>query len=122
MSRFHAPTSASVIGLPSLGPSWATAAEPNASARQTETSRLRVDMFDRSIVVDAPTRDAVVVLVRERQGRHGLAGFAARGHEFRAGRLHVAGFVPGPALQHGRSAIPTPRHPEAGKGLRHDGT
>ena len=71
-------------------------------------------MLDLPIGPDAPARDAVVVLVREGEGgRHRLFGLTAGGDEVGAERLDVAGFVPGPALQHDRLAVPAPRHAEA---------
>src|SRR5262245_53158239 len=89
--------SASGMFLPSPGVS-ATAAEPNASDNATERRRLRVDMLDLPFGVDAPGRDAVVVLVREAErvgDRPG--GLAAGRHEVGAQRLRVAALVPGAA-------------------------
>src|SRR5947209_14747803 len=119
---FHGAISASVMGLPSPGVSALTAAKPSASAQPaaiTATEKaLRIDMLDPPIGVDAPARDAVVVLVgeAERVGQW-LLGLSARGDEFGAQRLHVAAFVPGAALQHHRLAVPAPRHTEAREGL-----
>src|SRR5258706_4143922 len=92
-SRFHALMSASVIGLPRPGVSATAAADPNASESARETRSLRVDMFDLPFVVDAPTGDAVVVLVGEAQPagdrRACLAarGDAVRTHVLRGARL-----------------------------------
>src|SRR4051812_18252847 len=94
--------SCSVIALPSLGVcvvgDCATAAPaPNASASK-RAADLRVDMFDLPLGVDAPAREAVVVLVGEGERRRDWSlGLAPRRHEFGAQRLHVAGFVPGAA-------------------------
>src|SRR5436305_8384072 len=118
---FQAVMSASVIGWPARGDSASAVAVPNVSMRTTAESDLRVDMLDPPGAVDTPTGDAVVVLVRERQrARHRLLGLPASSHELGAQRLHVAGLVPGAALQHHRLAIPAPWHPEAGESLRID--
>src|SRR5260370_27668910 len=115
--------SASDSGLPRFGdgtPAFcATAAlAPSASAAARANSGLRVDMFDLPFAVDAPTGDAVIVLVREQQrARERLLGLAPRRHEFGAQRLHVAGFVPRAALHNSLLALPSPRHLEAGERL-----
>src|SRR2546428_3109353 len=67
--------------------------------------------------VNRPAGETVVVLVREAEDPRDLLGFSALGDELRAGRLHVAGFVPGAALQYRRSAVPAPGHAEPGEGL-----
>src|SRR5215470_509614 len=123
-SMFHALMSASEMALPRPGVS-ANAAEPNASesAREEtrERTRLRVDMLDLPFVVDAPGSGTVVVLIgeRERAGQRPL-GLAAGSDELRAGRLRVAGFVPGAAKQDDGLAVPAPGHGEAREGLRMD--
>src|SRR5262245_35246636 len=110
--------SSSVMFLPRPGVSASAVPVLNASSAK-ERMRLRVDMFDLPFAVDAPTGDAVVVLVRERErARDRSFGLTACGDEFRAGRLHVAGLVPGAALQHDRLAVPAPGHAEADEGLR----
>src|SRR5262245_27551713 len=110
--------SASEMLLPSPGES-ASAADPNANVSATERRRLRVDMFDLPFVVDAPGRDAVVVLVGERQAIGDRAfSLPAGGHEFRAQRLSVAGLVPGAAHERDRLAVPAPRDGEARERLR----
>src|SRR5712691_2731682 len=92
----------SAIGCPSPGPSAIAMPEPSASARRAAADRcLGVNMFDLPVAVDRPAGDAVVVLVREGQYGRDFLGLAALGHELGAGRLHVAGLVPGAALQHG---------------------
>src|SRR5712672_2484547 len=96
--------SCSVIALPSLGVCVVgdcakAAPAPNASASK-RAAGLRVDMLDLPLGVDAPTRDAVVVLVGEgERRRHRSLGLAARRHELGTQWLHVAGLVPGTALQ-----------------------
>src|SRR5215470_639627 len=121
-SRFQGLMSSSVMVLPRPGVSASAVLALNASSAK-ERMRLRVDMFDLPFAVDAPAGDAVVMLVRERKrARNRPFGLAACGHELRAGRLHVAGLVPGAALQHDRLAIPAPGHAEADEGLRIDRT
>src|SRR5262245_66495783 len=113
---FQAVMSASAIGLPSPGVSAAADPAPKASTTARARTGLRIDMLDLPVALDAPARDAVVVLVGERQrGCHRLLGLAARGHELGARRLYVAGLVPGAALQDDRLAVPAPRHAEAGE-------
>src|SRR5438552_16803835 len=108
--------SASEIGFPSRGV-WASAApEPKTSARTKARTSLSVDMFDLPIAADPPARDAVVVLVGERENiRTRLLGLAPPGDERGASRLRVAGFVSGaPVLARG-TAIPPPGHVDAVK-------
>src|SRR5712691_9711376 len=106
---FHAAISASVIGLPRPGVSATAAPAPKASASATAKRDLRIDMLDPPAAVDAPTGDAVVVLVGEPQRvRDRLFGLSPRRHELGAQRLHVAAFVPGAALQHHRLTLPAP--------------
>src|SRR5438874_12824262 len=110
--------SASEIGFPSRGV-WASAApEPKASARTRATDGLSVHMFERPVAGYPPARDAVVVLVGEREKiRNRLLGFAPHGHELGASRLRVAGFVPGTALQDRGTTVPAPVRAEPGKSL-----
>src|SRR6267154_142218 len=114
----HALMSASEIGFPNRGV-WASAApEPKTSARTKARTSLSVDMFDLPIATDPPARDAVVVLVGEREKiRNRLLGLAPHGHELGASRLRVAGFVPGATLQDRGTTIPAPGRAEAGKSL-----
>src|SRR3954471_12766365 len=102
----QAAMSAPVIGLPSFGVSAATAADAKANTKPT-ASVLRVNMFDLPVAADAPAREAVVVLVGERQ-RAGdrLFGLTTRRDEFLAQRLRVSGLIPRAALQHGGLAVP----------------
>src|SRR4051794_6339932 len=72
-------------------------------------------MLDLPAALDPPARDAVEVLVGESEDRWRLFGFAAQGDEPGAGRLDIAGLVPGAALQHHRLAVPAPRHTKAGE-------
>src|SRR5579883_1159662 len=123
----HALMSASETGLPRFGdwlPGLCAKLAPVSNARATAKANngLRIDMLDLPFAVDGPTGDAVVVLVREKQGaRKGLLGLAPRRHKLGAQRLHVPGLVPGAALQDRRLAIPAPRHLEAGERLVEDG-
>src|SRR5579871_5557919 len=109
--------SCSDMGLPRFGepPGLCAPTAPtlNTSAVARANSDLRIDMLDLPFAVDAPAGDAVVVLVRERErGGERLLGLAPRRHEFRAQWLHVAGLVPGAALQDRGLAIPAPGHLE----------
>src|ERR1700722_16593506 len=114
----HGARSAGVIGLPRLGPSASAMPAPHANASMpAPIASLRIDMFDLSLGVHGPTGDGVEMLAREAEHRWGLRSLAAQRHELFPGRLHVAGLVPGPALQDRRPAVPPPRHAEAGEGL-----
>src|SRR5260221_7086177 len=118
--------SASERGLPRFGdwtPGLCAKAAPaaNASTAARANNGLRIDMLDLPFAVDGPAGDAVVVLVWEGQGGgEGLLGLAPRRNEFGSQRLHVAGLVPGAALQDCRLAVPAPRHLEAGERLVED--
>src|SRR6266404_4211730 len=112
----HAARSASDTGFPSAAVS-ANAGVAQATASRTAQALLSVDMLDLPAALDPPTRDAVEVLVGEGEDRRRLLGLAAQRHELRAGRLHIAGLVPGAALQHHRLAVPAPWHAEAREGL-----
>src|SRR5712692_8542468 len=112
--------SASLTGLPSPGRSAATAvaAPPSASMRgMTAVRRLSVDMLELPFVVGGPARDDVHVPHREGGHRNVDLGLAALGKHLGAGRLDVAGLVPGAALQHHRLAIPAPGYAEPGERL-----
>src|SRR6266853_5642152 len=117
MLMSQAAMSAGSIGLPRLGPSAKAAPDPSAIASTNACRGLGVNMFHLPFAVDRPTREAVVVLVRETEQRRNIPGLAALGDELRPGRLHVAGFVPRAALQYRRSAVPAPGHAKAGEGL-----
>src|SRR5215470_14807959 len=80
-------------------------------------ARSRVDMAHLTLAIDRPARDGIEVVAREPEHRGRLGGLPALCHELLAGRLHVAGFVPCPALQYCGATVPAPRHAEAGKGL-----
>src|SRR5260370_4401871 len=108
--------SASVIGLPSPGVSATAVPAPKASTKASAKTGLCIDMFDLPVAPDAPAGNAVVVLVGERQRAcHRLVCLTACGHELGAGWLHIAGLVPGAALQDDPLAIPLPRHAETGE-------
>src|SRR5689334_25274495 len=92
--------SAGPIGLPRLGASAKAAPAASKSANQTaEITPLRVGMLDLPRAVDRPAGDGVEVLVRKRRDRRDRLQLSAFGDKFGTGRLHVAGLVPGPALQ-----------------------
>src|SRR5882762_5031789 len=114
----QAARSASDAGFPSPAVSANAAAVPRPTASARTHRTLCVNMLDLPAALDPPARDAVEVLVGESEDGWRLLGFAAQRHEFRAGRLHIAGLVPGAALQHHRLAIPAPRHAEACESLR----
>src|SRR6267378_6575248 len=117
MLMSQAAISAGSMGVPRFGPAAKAALDPRPSARAMAGS-LCVDMFHLPFAVDRPAREAVVVLVREPEHVRDLLGLAALGHELSAGRLHVAGLVPGAALQYGRTAVPPPGHTEPRESLR----
>src|ERR1700730_4946731 len=110
--------SASLTGLPSPGGSAAIAepAMPSTSARDM-ARRLPVDMLGLPFAIDGPTRDDVHVPHREGGHRNVHLGLATLSEHLAAGRLHIAGLVPGAALQHDRLAIPAPGQAEPGQGL-----
>src|SRR5215468_7189232 len=125
-SMFHALMSDSEMFLPRPGVSAnaadPTTADPNASESakgNKERTRLRVDMLDLPFAVDAPGREAVVVLIGESQRiGHRPLGLAAGGDEFGAGRLSVAALVPGAADEDHGLAVPAPGHGETRERLR----
>src|SRR5712691_5209359 len=111
--------SASVTSLPSPGVSAAIATPAvSTNANETKSAKLlRIHMLGLPFVVDGPTRDDIHVPHREGGHRDVDLGLAALGEHLGAGRLHVAGLVPGAALQDHRLAVPAPGHAEAGQGL-----
>src|SRR5262245_36226687 len=111
MLMSQAAISAGSIACPRLGPAAKAALEASARRRMGPAT-LRVDMFHLPVGLDRPAREAVVVLVRETEHVRDLLGLAAHRDELRAGGLHVARLVPGAALQHRGSAVPSPRHAE----------
>src|SRR3954447_24664192 len=117
---FQAAISPSAIGLPRPGVSASALPAPKLQTTPTASSSLRVDMLDLPFAVDTPAGDAVVMLVRERERScDGLLSLAAGGDELGSRRLHIAGFVPGAALQDGGLPVPAPRHAKARERLRH---
>src|SRR3954469_1602094 len=109
MLMSHGARSASVMGFPSFGP--CADATPTLISKLAAARRaLRVDMANASLLVDGPAGNRVEVLTRERADRRRLGGLPAHRNELGARRLHVSALVPGAALQHGRRAIPAPRH------------
>src|SRR5205807_2084629 len=123
MLMSHAAISASVSGFPRPGPSAdaALAARQSASPR-TPTPRLReillgVNMLELPGAVDAPAGNGIKVVVQHRPDRRNCLQFAALRDEFGSGRLHVAGIVPGAALQGRGPAVPAPGHAKASEGF-----
>src|SRR5215472_17284383 len=112
----HSARSASVTGLPSPGRSAAMAVD--ASPRGMTTARvLRIDMLDLPFGIDGPARDHIHMSHWERGHRDVHPGRAPLGEHLVAGRLNIAGFVPGAALQNHWLAVPTPGHAEPGQRL-----
>src|SRR4051794_35527176 len=114
---------ASVTGLPRPGPSADAALAPRQSASpravtpKTWEILVGVNMLDPPGAVDAPAGDRVEMMVKHRPDRRNCLQLAALRDEFGSGRLHVAGIVPGAALQGRGPAVPTPGHAEAGEGF-----
>src|SRR5437016_3532363 len=79
----------------------------------TLCASLRIYMLHLSATLDCPTRDGIVVFVRESGYGWNPRGLAASSHELGSSRLHVAGLVPRTALQYGSAAVPPPRHTES---------
>src|SRR5215467_6030715 len=111
MLMSHAAISASEIFAPRPGD--CADAAPQASVRVSSARGLSVDMFHLPLAVDRPAREAVVVLVGEREHVRRLLGLAALRDELGAQRLRVAAFVPCATLQDHRAAVPAPGHAEA---------
>src|SRR5262245_1865365 len=115
MLMSHSAKSASLTDWPRPGVS-AAALVASTSAAATR-SVLRIDMFHLALVVDGPAGDHIHVPHRERGDREVRSGLAAFGDDLRTRRLHIAGLVPGAALQHHRLSVPAPGHAEAGERL-----
>src|SRR5436190_6026400 len=114
----QAAISAASIGLPRLGASAAAAPAARQKPSQTaETSPLRVNMLDLPGAVDPPAGDRVKMMVQHDRDRRDGLQLAALGDKLRTGRLHVAGLVPGAALQNRGAAVPAPGHAKAGERL-----
>src|SRR5262249_13775976 len=111
----HSARSASLIDWPRPGVS-AAALVASMSAAATRKV-LRIDMFHLALVVDGPAGDHVHVSHRKRGDGHVHFRLAAFGDDLRTRRLHVAGLIPGAALQHHRLAVPAPGHAETGQRL-----
>src|SRR5882672_11637454 len=109
MLMSQAAMSASEIRAPSPGDCASAVLEHSASA----TASLSVDMFDLPVAVHSPAREAVVVLVGERERARRFLGLAALRDELGAQRLSASALVPRAALQDNRLAVPAPRHAEA---------
>src|SRR5579884_2207755 len=103
MLMSHSASSAWLTGLPRWGDSARTAPATSATMPSASTNRrvglLGVDMPHLALRSHRPARDGIEVVTREAEHRRRLGGLSAPCHELRAGRLRVAGLVPGPALQ-----------------------
>src|ERR1700693_3214629 len=113
----HSVRSASLTGFPSPGASAAIAMPAHNASGAARANRLPVDMLDLPFAIDGPARDDVHVSHRECGHRNVHLGLAAFGEHLAAGRLHIAGLVPGAALYNHRLAVPTPRRAEPGQRL-----
>src|SRR5438034_11125353 len=114
----HAAMAAASIGLPRLGPS--AEAAPAARQRVSPTavsSQLCINMLDLPRGGDPPAGDGVKMVGQRRRDRWDRLQLPALGDKLRTGRLHVAGLVPGAALQDSGAAVPAPRHAKAGERL-----
>src|SRR5437867_11910010 len=110
----QAARSAGLIGFPSRGACAKAARDNRASVSATASPRsLSVDMSHLPTGLNRPTCDRIEVLVRERGNSRNSRQFAARCNELCARRLHVTRFIPRPALQDCRAAVPPPRHSDA---------
>src|SRR5262252_7888556 len=111
MLMSHSARSASVTGLPSPGRSAAMAVD--ASPRGMTAARvLRIDMLDLPFGIDGPTRDHIHMSHWEYGHRDVHLGRAPLSEHLVAGRLNIAGFVPGAALQNHWLPVPAPGHAE----------
>src|SRR5215470_7841475 len=105
----HTTMAAGSIGWPRLGPAAATTPAARQSARHAAASLpLGVDMLHLPRAVDRPAGDGIAVLVQHRHGGRDRLQLPAFGHKVGASRLHVAGLVPGAALQDGGTTVPAP--------------
>src|SRR5437899_899337 len=96
----HAAISAASIGLPRLGPSAEAASAARQKASQTAvSSQLCVNMLDLPRAGDPPAGDRVEMVGQRHRDRWDRLQLPALGDKLRTGRLHVAGLVPGAALQ-----------------------
>src|SRR5262249_4430806 len=122
MLMSHSARSAWLTGRPRCGDSAraapAASASMQAAMARSRMDVLRVDMAHLALAIDRPARDRIVVVAREAAHRGRLGGLSAPGDELLARGLRVSALVPGTALQDRGSAVPAPRHAEAGEGFR----
>src|SRR5579872_738266 len=114
----HGAISFSSIGFPRFGRSAAVATPPASVASAAAIVRLRINMADTPVAVHRPTGNRVEMLAWKIRDGGRSCCLAAQRNELLACRLDVATLVPGATLQYRCAAIPSPRHPEAGKRLR----
>src|SRR5438105_15275989 len=114
MLMSDAAKAAASIGLPRSGPSAEAAPAARPKASQTAViSPLRVNMLDLPRALDPPAGDRVKMVVQHhRHWRDGLQ-LPPLGDKLGTGGLHVAGLVPGAALQDCSATVPAPGHPKA---------
>src|SRR5882672_6328527 len=106
----HPETSTGVASRPRFGPSPARTGAISAIVMPStaHTAELRVHIFHLPARRDTPRLDSVVVVEE-------LRAFVA--HELVARWLDRARLVDSAALEHGRPAVPSPRHAKARQGL-----
>src|SRR5260221_10044420 len=109
MLMSQAAISSGVAGRPRPGPSARAGAVSPSRTRTAVARALRIDMRHLAAFGNGPARDRVIVI--DRPG-------SPLGDQMGAGRLNVAGSVGRAALQDRWTAVPTPRHAEAGQRLR----
>src|SRR5690242_2728078 len=118
MLMSQAAMAASSSGLPKCGVSAREMPVMVASkGKAIKQACLGVNMADLPAARHTPAGDGIVVLIGKGQNGRLFDQLTSRSHEFGAGRLHIAGLVPRPALQCRGAAIPSPRHAEAGESL-----
>src|SRR5437667_1457194 len=100
MLMSHAAMAAESNGLPRLGASAEAAPAARQKASQTAViGPLRVNMLDLPHAVDPPAGDRVKMVVQHHGDRRDRLQLPALSDKLGTGGLHVAGFVPGAALQ-----------------------
>src|SRR5262245_32475680 len=111
MLMSHGLMSSGVIGCPNFGLCADPTETQPPTTRAAGARPLRLHIGRLPLLVDAPARDGVIVV---------LAAQATFRHEGGASRLHHAGVVSGTALEHCGSAVPLPGSTETGDRFRQD--